>query len=38
MTPGEFQDMLKDATVNKYGMVAPKASESLDKRNCKRNL
>jgi hypothetical protein len=35
MTPGEFQDMLKDATVNKYGMVAPKASESLDKETAK---
>jgi hypothetical protein len=27
--------MLKDATVNKYGMVAPKASESLDKETAK---
>ena len=35
MTPGEFQDMLKDATVNKYGMVSPKASESLDKETAK---
>ncbi len=35
MTPGEFQDMLKDATVNKYGVISPKASESLDKETAK---
>jgi hypothetical protein len=35
MTPGEFQNMLKDATVNKYGVISPKASESLDKETAK---
>jgi len=35
MTPGEFQDMLKDATINKYGVISPKASESLDKETAK---
>jgi hypothetical protein len=35
MTIDEFQNMLKDATVNKYGMVSPKASESLDKETAK---
>ena len=35
MTPEEFKDMLKDATVNKYGVISPKASESLDKETAK---
>ena len=35
MEPGEFQDMLKDATINKYGVISPKASESLDKETAK---
>ena len=35
MTPQEFREMLKDATVNKYGVITPKGSESLDKETAK---
>jgi hypothetical protein len=35
MTPGEFKEMLKDATINKHGVISPKASESLDKETAK---
>ena len=30
MTPDEFREMLKDATINRHGVVVPKGSEKLD--------
>ena len=30
MTPNEFREMLKDATINRHGVVVPKGSEKLD--------